>query len=167
MPSAGLSAHCCVYLFYFHHLQTHEELTGHFTSSLLHVCPLLILFWIHRSSSCHYFLFLVRSEVFVPCCVQISSEPHQSSSTPIFQRSRSAGLVRLAAFTLTQTNSTNRANTTGFVLMEPNMTSVNTPLIQPETGFHSPLTDFCSCFKQTRLVLLNFSENKIFILHLQ
>ncbi len=34
---------------------------------------------LHSTTSCHYFLFLVRLEVFGLCCVHISFEPHQSS----------------------------------------------------------------------------------------
>jgi len=44
--------------------------------------------------------------------------------------------VRMATFTHVQMNRTNRAIATGFVLIEPNMTSVNTPLnvvVTPES----------------------------------
>ncbi len=92
MPSAGLSVLivACIYAFIFlpsaNSWRAHKR---HFTSSLLHVWPLLVLFWIHRSfrivKSCHIATlhvitscFLVRLEVFGLCYIHISFEPHQS-----------------------------------------------------------------------------------------
>jgi len=54
----------------------------------------------------------------------------EAGRDPSFQRSRSACLVRISAFTM---NRTNRAIAPGFVLIEPNMTSVNTPLLTPRS----------------------------------
>ncbi len=117
----------------------------HFTSSLLHVCTLLILFWdtplvphrqiiSHSVVSCHYILFLVRLEVFGLCCIHISFEPHHSlfgnGLRPIFLavsvRLFGAQQGSMAVFTLTQMNRTNRAIAPVFVLIKTNMTSVNT-----------------------------------------
>ncbi len=46
----------------------------------------------------------------------------------------------MAAFTLTQTNRTNRAITPEFVLIEPNMTSVNTPQSDAEPALAQEFT---------------------------
>ncbi len=84
-------AYCCVSICFIflpsaNSWRAHKR---HFTSSLLHVWPLLVLFWIHRSfrivKSCHIATlhvitscFLVRLEVFGLCYIHISFEPHQS-----------------------------------------------------------------------------------------
>ncbi len=75
----------CIW-FYFHHLRTHKELIkgtvpprcsmfafclfcfGYTACSLREIMSHLVI----------TFLFLVRLEVFGPCCVHISFEPHQS-----------------------------------------------------------------------------------------
>ncbi len=70
MPSAGLSVFLLlVHILFSPPANSQRVHKRHFTSLLLHVCPLLLLFCIHRSfctikthsiASCHYFLFLVH-----------------------------------------------------------------------------------------------------------
>ncbi len=83
----------CVYIwFYFYQLRTHEELikgplppccsmlpSAHFVLDT----PLVPRYQIMSRSvtSCHYILFLVRLEVFGPCCVHISFETTPESQT--------------------------------------------------------------------------------------
>lgn len=75
-----------------------------------------------RVTSCDLMsCFLVSSDVFGPCCVQISVEPHQSSSGsgPRPHEKVRLGLLDLmVAFTLIQMNHTYRAITPEFVLFK-------------------------------------------------
>ncbi len=108
----------------------------------LHVCRLLILFWIHHSfrviKSRHIVLHLVIKSCFgsfrsiwpmLHSCF-IRTAPGfiwKWTESHVFCLVRTR--FRMAAFTLTQMNRTNRAIAPEFVLFEPNMTSVNTPLV--------------------------------------
>ncbi len=117
MPSAELSVHivACIYDFIFFHLWTHEELikgalapcwpSAHFVLEPPLVQRSQIM--LHSVPSCHYFLFLVRLELFGPCCIHISFESHQS----LFGSGPSLGPLVWCApgFTLMQMNHTNRA----------------------------------------------------------
>jgi len=83
------------------------------------------------SSSCFWFGYMS-----LVCVAFIYHSNHtrvrlEADRDPSFQRSQFACLVRarvqMAAFTYDQMNRTNRAIAPGFVLIEPNMTSVNAP----------------------------------------
>jgi len=67
------------------------------------------------------------------CIALISYEPHQTSLGDQFiQGSLSAFLVpnrdQMAAFTLIRMNRTNKTTVQGYVLIQPNLPTVNTPL---------------------------------------
>ena len=78
------------------------------------------------SSSCFWFVYMSLVHVAFIFYSNRTRVRLEADRDPSFQRTR----VRMAAFTHAQMNRTNRAIAPGFVLIEPNMTSVNTPLVQ-------------------------------------